>query len=336
RTLNYVSYMVAAILATPRLPKPDIVISTSPQFFNGLAGWFVSRLKRVPWALEIRDLWPESIVTVGAIKNPLIIRALERLELFAYRKAAVIIPVTDAFKRYMIGKGIDAGKIKVLKNGVNLRLFQARDRTTPEAQALARQLGAEGRFVAAYVGTHGMAHHLETILEAAALIDNDDVLFVMVGDGAQRDRLAAKRAEMGLSNVVMLDQLPKRSMPALWSLTDVSLVLLKKSDLFKTVIPSKIFEGMAMRVPIILGVEGEAQGIIEEAGAGICIEPENAERLAEIVRMLYEDRALAQRLGESGRRYVEQHFDRAVLAERYQRVLLDTVALAGTRATQSG
>jgi len=335
RTLNYISYMIAAILATPRLSTPDIVISTSPQFFNGLAGWLVSRLKRVPWALEIRDLWPESIVTVGAIKNPLIIRALERLELFAYRKAAVIVPVTDAFKQYMVGKGIDAGKISVLKNGVNLRLFQARDPTTPEAQSLARQLGAEGRFVAAYVGTHGMAHHLETILEAAARIDNDDILFVMVGDGAERDRLAAKRAEMGLTNVVMLDQLPKASMPALWSLTDVSLVLLKKSDLFKTVIPSKIFESMAMRVPIILGVEGEAQTIIEEAGAGICIEPENAERLAESVRALYEDTALAQRLGDSGRRYVEQHFDRAVLADRYQRLLLDTIALAGTRAARS-
>ncbi|WP_295883587.1 glycosyltransferase family 4 protein [uncultured Thiohalocapsa sp.] len=335
RTLNYVSYMFAAIVATPRLPKPDIVISTSPQFFNGLAGWFVSRLKRVPWALEIRDLWPESIVTVGAIKNPLIIRALERLELFAYHNADVIVPVTDAFKRYMIGKGIDARKMSVLKNGVNLRLFQERDPATPEAQALARQLGAEGRFIAAYVGTHGMAHHLETILEAAALMDNDDILFVMVGDGAERDRLAAKRSEMGLNNVVMLDQLPKASMPALWSLTDVSLVLLKKSDLFKTVIPSKIFESMAMRVPIILGVEGEAQTIIEQAGAGICIEPENAERLAESVRMLYEDGALAQRLGGSGRRYVQQHFDRAVLADRYQRVLLDTIALARTR-TQSG
>lgn len=336
RTLNYVSYMVAAVLATPRFPKPDIVISTSPQFFNGFAGWFVSRLKRVPWALEIRDLWPESIVTVGAIKNPLIIRALERLELFAYRKAEVIVPVTDAFKRYMIGKGIDAGKIAVVKNGVNLRLFRAPGPATPEVQALTNRFGAEDRFIAAYVGTHGMAHHLETILEAAALIDNDAILFVMVGDGAERDRLAAKRAEMGLTNVVMLDQLPKASMPALWSLTNVSLVLLKKSDLFKTVIPSKIFESMAMRVPLILGVEGEAQAIIEEAGAGVCIEPENAERLADSIRMLYQDRALTQRLGESGRRHVEQHFDRAVLADRYQRLLLDTISSTKNRRRSGG
>lgn len=329
RTLNYVSYMVAVILATPRLSKADIVISTSPQFFNGLAGWFVSRFRRIPWVLEIRDLWPESIVTVGAIKNPLIIRVLESLELFAYRKAEVIVPVTDAFKRHMIGKGIDPGKVEVLKNGVNLELFHARDRTTPEAQSLAKQLDSDGRFIAAYVGTHGMAHHLDTILEAAASVDSPEILFVMVGDGAERDRLAAKRAEMGLTNVVMLNQLPKASMPALWSLTDVSLVLLKKSDLFKTVIPSKIFESMAMQVPIVLGVEGEAQEIIEAAKAGICIEPENDALLARSIETLYADEALTRSLGENARRYVEQHFNRVVLAERYQQILVATVDAPG-------
>jgi glycosyltransferase involved in cell wall biosynthesis len=326
RTLNYLSYMFVVILAIPRLPKADVVISTSPQFFNGLAGYFVSRLKRVPWVLEIRDLWPESILAVGAIRNRTIIRMLEWLEMFAYRKAEVIVPVTDAFKQHMVERGIDPGKIAVIKNGVNLTLFQAMGRATPMAEELSRELGLDGRFVAAYVGTHGMAHHLETILDAAAAIDNDDILFLMVGDGAERDRLVAKRDQMGLKNLVMLEQLPKAKMPALWSLTNASLVLLKKSDLFKTVIPSKIFESMAMEVPIILGVEGEAKSIIDLAESGICIEPENAELLAQAVEMLYEDRTLARRLGANGRRYVETHFDRVVLAERYRQVLSDTVA----------
>lgn len=324
RTLNYLSYMFAVILAIPRLPKADIVISTSPQFFNGLAGYFVSRLKRVPWVLEIRDLWPESIVAVGAIRNRTIIRMLEWLEMFAYRKAEVIVPVTDAFKQYMLEKGIDSGKIAVIKNGVNLTLFQP-DRATPMAEELSRELGLDGRFVAAYVGTHGMAHHLETILDAAAAIDNDDIIFLMVGDGAERDRLVAKRDQMGLKNVVMLEQLPKAKMPALWSLTNASLVVLKRSDLFKTVIPSKIFESMAMEVPIILGVEGEAKSIIDQAESGICIEPESPELLALAVQQLYEDRMLARRLGANGRRYVETHFDRVVLAERYRQVLSDTI-----------
>jgi glycosyltransferase involved in cell wall biosynthesis len=336
RTLNYLSYMFAVILAIPRLPKADIVISTSPQFFNGLAGYFVSRLKRVPWALEIRDLWPESIVAVGAIRNRTIIRVLEWLEMFAYRKAEVIVPVTDAFKHYMVERGVDAGKIAVIKNGVNLALFQAMDGATPMAEELSRELGLNGRFVAAYVGTHGMAHHLETVLEAAAAIDNNDILFLMVGDGAERDRLVAKRDQMGLKNVVMLEQLPKAKMPALWSLTNAGLVLLKKSDLFKTVIPSKIFESMAMEVPIILGVEGEAKSIIDQAEAGICIEPEIPELLARAVQQLYEDRTLARRLGSNGRRYVETHFDRLVLAERYRQVLSNTVAAGLTTGHKVG
>lgn len=332
RTLNYISYMVTAILAIPRLPRPDVVISTSPQFFNGLAGYFVSRFKRVPWVLEIRDLWPESIVAVGAIKNAWIIRLLERLELFAYRKAEAIVCVTDAFKQYMIDKGIDPAKVFVIKNGVNLGLFQTRDRETPEAQALSRSLGVEGRFVAAYVGTHGMAHHLDTILEAAAITAGDDVLYVMVGDGAERDRLLAKRQAMGLENVVMLEQLPKEKMPVLWSLTDLSLVLLKKSDLFKTVIPSKIFESLAMEVPVVLGVEGESKALIEEAGAGLCIEPEDAGALAGAVKRLRENEDLAKRLGSSGRRYVQQYFDRSVLADRYLQVLGSAIGQSGRHA----
>ncbi len=272
RTLNYVSYMVAVVLALPWLPKSDVVISTSPQFFNGLAGYFASRLKRVPWALEIRDLWPESILAVGAIKSKGLIRILEWLESFAYRKAERIVPVTDAFRRYMIDKGLAEGKITVIKNGVDLSFYQS----GVSGVELARQLGVEGRFVAAYVGTHGMAHHLETVLEAAAMTENPNIVYLLVGDGAERHRLLALRDQMGLKNVVMLDQLPKASMPALWSLTDVSLVLLKKSDLFRTVIPSKIFESMAMEVPIVLGVEGKVQAMIEEAESGLCIQPESA------------------------------------------------------------
>jgi glycosyltransferase involved in cell wall biosynthesis len=204
------------------------------------------------------------------------------------------------------------------------------------AEELSRELGLNGRFVAAYVGTHGMAHHLETVLEAAAAIDNNDILFLMVGDGAERDRLVAKRDQMGLKNVVMLEQLPKAKMPALWSLTNAGLVLLKKSDLFKTVIPSKIFESMAMEVPIILGVEGEAKSIIDQAEAGICIEPEIPELLAWAVQQLYEDRTLARRLGSNGRRYVETHFDRLVLAERYRQVLSNTVAAGLTTGHKVG
>ena len=339
RTLNYVSYMIAAIVAIPFLPKTDVVLSTSPQFFNGLAGYMVSRLKRAPWVLEIRDLWPESILAVGAIKNKKVIRFLEYLEMFAYRKADRIVPVTDAFKAYMLEKGVSADKIEVIKNGVDLDFYKVSSvdssgsvsfRAAQNEKNGIHDIGTglttldvlKDKFVASYVGTHGMAHHLETVLEAATeLKEYEDIVFLLVGSGAERDKLLGLRDEMQLDNVVMLGQQPKDMMPILWQVSDVSLVLLKKSDLFKTVIPSKIFESMAMKKPILLGVEGEVKTIIESANSGICIEPENADQLVKAVLRLYEDQPFRDQLGDNGRQHVETYFDRKVLAKRYLSIL---------------
>ena len=326
RTLNYVSYMAAAIVAAPFIQKADIVISTSPQFFNGLAGYVVSRMKRAPWVLEIRDLWPESILAVGAIKNRFIIHLLEWLELFAYRQADRIVPVTDAFQRYIQGKGIPKEKITVIKNGADLTLYKPVTGTN----RLAESLGVQGKFVAAYLGTHGMAHHLETVLHAAQrLREYPDIVLVLAGDGAERQRLAALRDELGLDNVLMLDQQPKEQMPWLWALSDVSLILLKKSDLFKTVIPSKIFESMAMEKPIVLGVEGESADIVRAADAGYCIEPENAEELADRLLQLRESEDLRGRFGRNGRIHVRAHYDRLVLARRFEELLRTTCSSEG-------
>ena len=326
RTLNYVSYMAAAIVAAPFIQKADIVISTSPQFFNGLAGYVVSRMKRAPWVLEIRDLWPESILAVGAIKNRFIIHLLEWLELFAYRQADRIVPVTDAFQRYIEGKGIPKEKITVIKNGADLTLYKPVTGTN----RLAESLGIQGKFVAAYLGTHGMAHHLETVLHAAQrLREYPDIVLVLAGDGAERQRLAALRNELGLDNVLMLDQQPKEQMPWLWALSDVSLILLKKSDLFKTVIPSKIFESMAMEKPIILGVEGESADIVRAADSGYCIEPENAEELADRLLQLRESEDLRRRFGHNGRIHVRAHYDRLVLARRFEELLRTTCSSGG-------
>lgn len=313
RTLNYLSYMCSAILVSLLLPKSDVVLSTSPQFFNGLAGYFVGRLLRIPWILEIRDLWPESIVAVGALRNPAIIKMLEWVERFAYHKADRIVPVTDAFKSYMLSKGIEADKIVVVKNGVDLTRYIPLDETS----FLAEELGVKGKFVVSYFGTHGMAHHLETIFHAARRLTNSkDIVFLMVGDGAERQALVRMRDTMALDNVMMLEQQPKSRMRELWGLSDVSLVLLKKSDLFKTVIPSKIFESMAMAKPIILGVEGESAELIQAAQAGICIEPEHADDLAVRVLELSQKSGICQQLGTNGRKYVMKHFNRIVLARK--------------------
>ena len=318
RIFNYLSYMFAVILLIPFLPRHDVFVSTSPQFFCGFAGFFVKLIRRTPWILEIRDLWPESIVAVGAIKNKSIIRMLEYMELLIYRKSDHIIPVTDAFKRFIVKKGISADKITVIKNGVDLSFYR------PELIVPEDELGCnlKNKFVASYVGTHGMAHHLETVLEAADILrGRKDIVFLLVGDGAEKSRLVKLKEERKLENVIMLDQLPKDKMPALWSLSDVSLVLLKKSDLFKTVIPSKIFESMAMKKPIVLGVEGEVKGMIEEADSGIVIEPENSQQLAEAVVLLKDNVDRYKAFSENGYKYVVDCYDRKKLAHNFEVIM---------------
>jgi glycosyltransferase involved in cell wall biosynthesis len=317
RSLNYVSFMVSALVALPRLPRADVVVTTSPQFFNGLAGYFVRALRRIPWVFEVRDLWPESIIAVGAARNTLLIRMLEGLERFAYRKADYLVPVTDAFSRHMIARGVPARKISVIKNGADLRRFH-----DAAAQDLRAELGLGTRFVAAYFGTHGMAHGLDTLLDAAALLQShDDIVFLMVGDGAERERLERQRNQRGLGNVVMLAQQPKERMPSLWRTADVSLVLLKDTPLFQTVIPSKIFESLAMQTPIVLGVKGESRELIEASGAGVAIAPGNATELAAQVLELSRNRARVKAMGAQGAAFVREHFDRAKLARRYADVL---------------
>ncbi len=322
RSANYFFYLVMAALVAPFLPKVDVVVSTSPQFFCGLAGYVVSRLKRVRWVLEIRDLWPESIVTVGAMRESRATRALGWLESFAYRKADAIVSVTESFVAHIEARG-GRGKVTVITNGVDLQFFTPAD----DDPALAAEFGVTGRFVAAYVGTHGMAHGLDTVLRAAErLRDDPRVAFLLAGDGAQREQLIQQRDAMRLGNVFIVGQQPKERMPGIWALTDVSLVLLRKRQTFESVIPSKIFEAMGMARPIILGVRGESQRIVEAAGAGLCIEPENDEELAEAVRKLATEPARARALGASGRRYVEENYDRRRLAARFEQLLARVAA----------
>ena len=318
RTFNYVFYMLMAILISPFVGKADVVISTSPQFFNGLAGYFVSRIKRAAWLLEIRDLWPESILAVGAIKNQSVIKLLEGIERFVYRKADFIVPVTHAFKTHIINNGGKESQIEVIRNGVDLGLFNP----TSRDEDYAEELGLSGKFVASYVGTHGMAHGLDVVIEAAEkLKDNPDIAFLLVGEGAEKARLKEERDARGLTNLVMLDQQPKDKMPLIWSVSDVSLVLLRKLDLFLTVIPSKIFESMAMGKPIIMGVAGEARGIVEKGQAGICIEPENADELVGAVLELKNNSQQYGETAESAKKFVASEFDRTKLARQYLEIL---------------
>jgi glycosyltransferase involved in cell wall biosynthesis len=311
RILNYLSYMFSAILFCPLVRHADVAVSTSPQFFCGGAGYIVARIKRIPWVLEIRDLWPESIIAVGAIKNRRVVDLLEGIESFLYRKADHVIALTQAFKKHIIKRGVADDRISVVTNGADLDRF----RPYPRLNGFREAHHLEDKFLLSYVGTHGMAHGLSSVLRAARRLQHRrDIVFLLVGDGAERRSLLKTKSKMGLENVLMLPQQPKEMMPAIIAASDVCMVLLKDTPLFRTVIPSKIFEAMAMQRAIILGVKGESQTIIETGRCGICVEPESDLELAETAMKLADDRQLTNQLGNKGLEFVHKHYNRDALA----------------------
>ena len=248
----------------------------------------------LPFVFELRDMWPESIKAVGAMKDSAVIRVLERIEIFLYRKAARIVTVTHAFKDTLMRRGIDGQKIEVVTNGVDLSYFspQAKD-----AQLLA-QHGLDGKFVAGYIGTHGMAHALETLLDAAQTLQQtpgaENIRLLFLGDGARKAELASQAQARGLGNVMFLDAVPKDQVKRYWSILDVAVIHLRKTELFTTVIPSKLFECMGMGLPVLHGVAGESADIVVREKVGEVFESENAQQLVEgLLRMRDQPEAYA-------------------------------------------
>ncbi len=316
RIANYLSYLLSAVLASLRLARPDVVVATSPQFFCGWAGVLVSWLKWRPFVLEIRDIWPESIVAVGALQNRTLLRFLEWLERRMYRAADHIVAVGNGYRQRILEKVDIPERISVVTNGVDLERFVPAE---PDPRFL-NQWSLEGKFVCSYIGTIGMAHGLEVVIEAARILRDkgrDDISFCLVGDGAERQRLQDEAQRLGLGNaVVFTGMLGKAEMPQVLASSDACLIHLKKCELFGTVIPSKLFETMAMSRPIIMGVEGEARDIVKSAGAGIAMEPGSATSLVQCVEQLADDPALTAELGHSARSFVGENFARDVLAEK--------------------
>ncbi len=320
RILNYLSFMISASVAGLSGGRPDVVVATSPQFFCGWAGVIVSRLRRVPFVLEIRDIWPESIVSVGAMKKGLATRFLEWMERKMYAAARHIITVGDGYKSQLTAKGIPADKITVITNGVDRDMFRPRE---PDAE-LKKQYGLEGSFVCSYIGTIGMACGLDVVLRAARILKDrsrHDIRFLLVGDGALRETLEKKARSESLDNVIFAGLQPKHMVPAFLSVSDASLIHLAKKELFESVFPSKLLESFATAKPIILGVRGYAAHLLQAANAGICIEPESEKELAAAVERLASDRNLAARFGLAGYGYVAAHFNLDELAANYVTLL---------------
>lgn len=318
RTLDYMSFMFMGFVMSLFERRPDVVVATSPQFFCAMAGWAVSVAKRRPFVFELRDLWPASIVAVGAMRKSPLIRVLERIELFLYRRAATIVAVTESFRRDLVNRGIDGKKLHVIVNGVDVEQYRPR----PRSASLESDLGLQGKFVVGYVGTHGLAHALDKVVAAAALLrEREDIVFLFVGGGADRTRIESLVADHELRNVTMLPRQPKERMAEVWSLCNVALVPLRNAPVFSTVIPSKIFECMGMGTPILMALpEGEATEIVRNTGCGVCVPPEDPAAMALAIEDFAGNPEACRRLGLAARNAAAL-YSRDALAKSMLRVL---------------
>jgi colanic acid biosynthesis glycosyl transferase WcaI len=325
RILNYTSFCASAAATGLFLSRPDVVIATSPQLLVALSGWWLARCKRVPFVFEVRDLWPESLAAVGmGNPNSLLHRTLAKIASFLYRRSDRVVVVTPAFEDHLVQHWrVPRKKISVIENGVETKLFAPDPFPGGTETTLRRELRAEGKFVVSYIGTMGMAHGLETIIAVAAQLQNTnpEIVFLMLGEGAEKERIVTLARERGLNNLRFVDQQPREKIPAYICASDVCLVLLKKTELFKTVIPTKMLEFMSCARPVILGVDGQARAILEEARAGFVIEPESSAALLDAIRDLAANREVARQLGQNGREYILRKFSRHHTAEKYICVL---------------
>lgn len=320
RFLNYSSFCVSASVVGGFLRRPDVLIATSPQLLVGLAGSLVAR-RRIPFVLEVRDLWPESLIPTGKSDGTSsLYQVLDRIANHLYGRATKIVSVSDAIRRYLVSeKRMAPSKVAVVENGVDLDTFVP---SVPDREWRAR-MASNGEVVFSYIGTLGNAMGLESVLEAAGQLQEiaPAVRFAMVGEGAERETLEKAARRKGLSNVKFYGGQPRRDIPKIISASDVCMVLLRRSEVFKTVIPSKMLEFMACGRPLLLGVDGQARQILESARAGLFVEPENAEALVDGVQQIIARRDEWKSWGENGAEHIRLHFSRSRKAEEYLRIL---------------
>ena len=326
RILDYVSFMVTGGIAAMFQRRPDILISTSPQFFCAVAGWIVSRLRRLPWIFELRDLWPASIVAVGAMKEGLLIRMLYWIEMSMYRASDRVIAVTKGLRQDLVDRGIPGDKVVVGRNGADTNRCTPR----PKDPALVEKLGLQGKFVVGYYGTIGMGAGVQTAVDAGALLrDRDDIVIMLAGAGAEYADVEKSIKEQGLTNVKLLPPFDLSEMTAVWSLLDASIVMMNDRPLFKATISSKTFEALAMGMPVIMSLPaGEATGLVDEYGFGINVRPENPQDMAAAIQRLADNPELKAELGRKALE-ASKDFSRERSAGLVMDVVQDVMASRG-------
>ncbi len=323
RLAFYISYMMMAALAGLFLARGryDAIYATSPPLFVGGAALAVSWLRRIPLFFEVRDLWPESAVALGELNNPKAIRMAEFLEKSCYQRAKKIIVVTKGIQANLLARGIPAEKITIIPNGANTELFQPKPE---QGVALREKLNLQHKFIVAYVGIHGVAQGLEYVLEAAKKLP--DYTFIFVGEGPAKAALVQQAEDIQCTNIIFHPEIPREDVPDFLSMANVALVPLRDLDLFKGAIPSKMFDSWACGCPTLITVSGEAQQVLEEAQAGLWVEPENAKAIADALSQMAQDVDLCREWGKNGRKFTIQNYSRQAQAQELVNLLIDAVA----------
>lgn len=320
RILNHISFVLSSLTVMRTVGRTDVIFVESPPLFTGLAALVYTRVKRAPYVFNVSDIWPQSAVELGALRNRLAVRLAEMLELHIYRRAARVTVVTPGMLESLAARGVPRDKLFLLTNGVDTGVFHP----APPNTELARTLGLDERKIFLYAGTLGMAQGLNTVLEAAKQTKNPEVLYLLAGEGAEKEALMKRVQIEGVANVRFLPSQSKAVMPDLINLAYASIIPLKRLGLFKSALPSKMFESMATAKPIVGSLWGEAAELIERSRCGLVVPPEDAAALRDAVDKLAADPSLARELGENGRQYVAAHFERHAIAARFIDLLSQT------------
>ena len=320
RVVSFITFMLSSFLVGLQVREVDLVWGTTPPIFQGLTAWILARLKRAVFLMEVRDLWPYFAVAVGVLTNPLLIRLSEGLEKFLYHRADCLVVNSPGYVEHVSERGVKT--IHLVPNGVEPSMFD------PEATGAGflEKHGLSGKFVVLYAGAHGMSNDLDLILETAEILrERGEVQFVFVGDGKEKQRLVAQAEALKLDHVHFFPPVPKMDMPEVLAASQVCIAILKPLEAYKTTYPNKVFDYMAAGRPVILAIDGVIRQVIEEAGAGIYVQPGQAYGVAQAILQLEQDRGSAKRMGLAGRRFVEEHFNRSILATRMLDIMVGMV-----------
>ncbi|MGB0578494.1 MAG: glycosyltransferase family 4 protein [Limisphaerales bacterium] len=323
KSLGHLSYLPSARWhSIGKLTKPDVTMGTSPTFFAAMAAAKAARKYRVPFIMEVRDLWPACFVDLGVLKQPTLIKLLEKWELSLYRQADRVVTVTESFREDLIRRGIPAKKVATIYNGADEDFWQPQE----APQDLREKHGLEGKFVALYIGAHGISQALGRVVDAAEQVkDIKDLHFLFVGEGAEKEQLKQQAKDAKLNNITFVDPVGKDEVKAYYALSDVCLVPLRNIPLFNTFIPSKMFEMMAMEKPILASLEGEAADILDRSGGAKVVPPEDSKAMAAQLRELHQGRSELGKMGKAGREFVIKEFSRRMLAAKYVEVMRDAI-----------